>query len=255
MKLTILGSGTTDPTTGRNEPGYLLEIGKDLILLDVGSGSKEHIQDSGYNYLKVNHILISHTHVDHVADLPALFWSWWVRKKDKEIVVLGPKGFEKFIQRMGAVFFPKYEDYFQFRIKVKEMHNSVYKRNGWKVKSVYTWKQGHTFSPYALAYRIEYKGKSLVYGADMCYDYPQSLVNISRNSDVLLIESAVPDQMADKGHLTPSRAAQIATEAKVKKLILTHFYPPCEKYDIKKQAQKYFKGPIVLAKDLMQIRI
>ena len=28
-----------------------------------------------------------------------------------------------------------------------------------------------------------------------------------------------------------------------------------EKYDLKKQAQKYYKGPIVVAKDLMKVEI
>jgi len=255
MKLTILGSGTTNPASGRNEPGYLLEIGRDLVLMDAGSGTKEHIFDSGYDDFRINHILISHTHADHVVDLPAFFWSRWVRKNKNDVTILGPKGISGFIKKIGEAFFPGYDDFFMFQIKVKEMHNSVYQTKNWKVKSVYTWKQGHTFSPYAVAYRIEHQGKSLVYAGDMCYDYPQSLINISQNADLLLIESALPDQRRQKDHLTPSRAAQIASEAKVKKLVLTHFYPACEKYDLKKQAQKYYPGPIILAKDLMKIKI
>ena len=223
MKLTILGSGTTDPTTHRNEPGYLLKVGNDLILIDAGSGTKEHIVDSGNNYLKINHILISHTHVDHVADLPALFWSWWVRKRGDLLTILGPKGTKGFIDKMGQAFFPKFKDYFLFKVKIKEMHNSVYRNKNWQVKSVFTWRQGHTYSPYALAYRINYGKKSLVYGADMCFDYPKSIVDISKNADLLLIESAFPKAGPADGHLTPGRAAQIATKAKVKKLVLTHF--------------------------------
>ncbi|MDZ7798920.1 MAG: MBL fold metallo-hydrolase [Patescibacteria group bacterium] len=105
MKLTILGSGTTDPSTKRNEPGYLLEIGRDLILMDAGSGTKEHIIDAGYDDTKINYILITHTHVDHVADLPALFWNWWVRQTNREIVLLGPKKIKGFIKKMGRHFF------------------------------------------------------------------------------------------------------------------------------------------------------
>ncbi|MDZ7798919.1 MAG: MBL fold metallo-hydrolase [Patescibacteria group bacterium] len=135
------------------------------------------------------------------------------------------------------------------------MHNLTYKAKNFQVKSVYTWKQGHTFSPYAVAYRIEYKGKSMVYAGDICFDYPKSLLEISKNTDLLLIESSMPNQNKVKSHLTPSQAGKIASKAKVKKLVLTHFYPECEKYDLKKQAQKTYKGPIVLAKDLMQIEI
>ena len=255
MKLTILGSGTTDPTTRRNEPGYLLEIDNNLLLLDAGSGTKEHITEAGYDYLKISHILISHTHTDHVADLPALFWSWKVRKKSKDVLILGPKGINKFIDKMIKAFFPNFKKSASFNLKIKEMHNSIYQAKNWQVKSVFTWRQGSTLIPYALAFRIKHKGKSFVYGADMCFDYPKSLVKISKNADLLLIESAFPNQKKQWDHLTPSQAGKLATEAKVKKLVLTHFYPPCEKYDIKKQAQKTYKGQIVLAKDLMKIEI
>jgi len=255
MKLTILGSGTTDPTTKRNEPGYLLEVGGDLILLDAGSGTKEHVIDVGYDYLKISHILISHTHVDHVADLPALFWSWKVKKRVKNVSIFGPKRIKKFIDKMIKVFFPNFMKSASFKLKIKEMHNSIYRAKNWQLKSVFTWRQGSTLIPYALAFRIEHKGKSFVYGADMCFDYPKSIVKISRNADLLLIESAFPNQKKQWDHLTPSQAGKLADEAKVKKLVLTHFYPPCEKYDIKKQAQKTYKGPIVLAEDLMKIEI
>jgi len=95
----------------------------------------------------------------------------------------------------------------------------------------------------------------MVYAGDICFDYPKSLVEISRNSDLLLIESGKPNQKKISGHLTPSRAGEIASQANVKKLVLTHFYPECEKYDLKKQAQKTYQGPIVLAKDLMKIEV
>lgn len=255
MELTILGSGTTDPTLKRHEPGYLLKIGKDLILLDVGTDTKMQIANSGNNGMKVNNVLISHTHCDHVSGLPALFWRWWVANKGTPITILGPKGTKKFIQKMGAAFFPKFEEYFNFSLKVKEMHNSTYRTKTWKVKSVYTWRQGHTSSPYALAYRIEHKGKALVYGADMCYDYPKSIVQIAKNADVLLIEAAVPESRKYEDHLTPGRAGQLAAEANVKKLILTHFYFDTTKYNIKAQVKKHFKGQIVIAKDLMKIKI
>jgi ribonuclease BN (tRNA processing enzyme) len=255
MKLTILGSGTTDPTTKRNEPGYLLEVGGNLILLDTGSGTKEHVIDAGYDYLKISHILISHTHVDHVADLPALFWSWMVKKRSKDVLIFGPRGIKKFIDKIIEAFFPNFLKFAGFKLKIKEMHNSIYKAKNWQLNSIFTWRQGSTLIPYALAYRIEDRRKSFVYGADMCFDYPKSIVKISKNADLLLIESAYPNQKKQWDHLTPSRAGKLATEAGVKKLVLTHFYPPCEKYDIKKQAWKTYRGPIILAKDLMKIKI
>jgi ribonuclease BN (tRNA processing enzyme) len=58
-----------------------------------------------------------------------------------------------------------------------------------------------------------------------------------------------------KGHLTPSEAGKIAAAAGVKKLVLTHFYPPCDEEDMISPCRKFFDGEIVLAEDLMRVEI
>jgi ribonuclease BN (tRNA processing enzyme) len=46
-----------------------------------------------------------------------------------------------------------------------------------------------------------------------------------------------------------------AAEAGVGKLVLTHFYPPCEDVDVVQQAAGFFSGEIVKARDLMVIEM
>ena len=55
--------------------------------------------------------------------------------------------------------------------------------------------------------------------------------------------------------LTPSLAGEIATQANVRKLVLTHFYPECDHVDIEMECRKTYTGPLVLAEDLMQIEV
>ena len=57
------------------------------------------------------------------------------------------------------------------------------------------------------------------------------------------------------GHLTPSLAGDLAARANVRRLVLTHFYPECEKEDIIAQCRKTYAGPLVLAEDLMQFDV
>jgi ribonuclease BN (tRNA processing enzyme) len=45
----------------------------------------------------------------------------------------------------------------------------------------------------------------------------------------------------------------ISAKAKVQKLILTHFYPECDKVDIEKQCRRTYQGPLILARDLMKV--
>ena len=63
------------------------------------------------------------------------------------------------------------------------------------------------------------------------------------------------------GTATPESGAQCfgscskGGEAGVSKLVLTHFYPPCEDVDVVQQAAGFFSGEIVNARDLMVIEM
>jgi ribonuclease BN (tRNA processing enzyme) len=41
----------------------------------------------------------------------------------------------------------------------------------------------------------------------------------------------------------------------VAQLVLTHFYPQCDRTDIERQCRKTYGGPLILAEDLMRITI
>ena len=114
------------------------------------------------------------------------------------------------------------------------------------VKSI---KSRHTKN--SVSYRIEHNNKSIIYSGDT--DYSNEIIKISKNADLLILECSFPYKA--EGHLTPSLCGKIAAKANVKKLVLTHFYPECDKVDIKKQCGKEFNGKIVLAKDFMGIKI
>jgi len=90
-----------------------------------------------------------------------------------------------------------------------------------------------------------------VYSGDT--DFSNNLVTLANEADLLICESALPDELKANGHLTPSLAGKTAAMANVKKLILTHFYPECDEVDIEKQCRKTYGGELILAEDLMKI--
>ena len=108
--------------------------------------------------------------------------------------------------------------------------------------------------PESVAYRVESDdGKSVVISGDT--DYCPDLVELARDVDVLVIESALPDEMKAKGHLTPSLAGRIGREANCKKMVLTHLYPVCDTIDIAQQCKKEYQGELLIAEDSMEISI
>jgi ribonuclease BN (tRNA processing enzyme) len=94
----------------------------------------------------------------------------------------------------------------------------------------------------ALAYRIEYKGKSIVFSGDTSsrstLPPPDgtplanggNMVQISSNADLLIYDTAIMDDAPDGPndavffalHTTPSRMGEVATAANAKSLLLSH---------------------------------
>lgn len=253
MKLTILGSGTHYPSLKRNSASYLLQHKGKFYLFDIGAGAIKQLLRIGVDYRKIRHIFITHRHGDHISDLiPYIFTiknqSLFGELKDKIFYFYGPKGFKKFLNDIvDKIVIP---EKMPLILRVKELGKSQIKVGDLKIKSAPV---KHLGGVPVIAYRINYKNKSLVYSGDLGYD--KNIITLSKGADILILECGFPDQYPIEGHLTPAECGKIATQAKVKKLILTHFYPVCEKYNLKKQAQKYYKGPIILAKDLMEIKI
>ena len=57
-------------------------------------------------------------------------------------------------------------------------------------------------------------------------------------------------------HTSPKEVGEIAKEAKVKKLILTHFVPPSfDEEKLENEVGDIYKGDIVIGKDLLDIEV
>ncbi len=246
MKLTVLGSGTATPRLDRNMAGYLLKIKNENLLFDSGAGTIRQLLKLKVNLLDISHIFYTHLHNDHISDLPAIIWSNnYGTYRKTPLNIYGPKGFKKYFRiLMTKILRPNKLNY---KIIVKELKdNSFIKLRDIKIK---TKKMKH-IGP-SIGYRIEHKNKALVYSGDT--GYCKSIIDLGKNSDLLILECAFPDKRPE--HLTPAMCGEIATKTKTKKLLLTHFYPECDKVDIIKQCKKEFKGKIIKAKDFLTIQL
>jgi len=109
-------------------------------------------------------------------------------------------------------------------------------------------------SPQSVAFRLTGPGgRSLVYSGDT--DYSEQLVDLAQQADLLICESAFPEGLKVRGHLTPALAGEIAARAGVHRLMLTHFYPVCDQTDIEAECRRTYNGPLILARDLMRITV
>jgi len=253
MKLTILGSGTAYPSKERNAPGFLLQISQDTVLLDAGEGIKKRVVEAGADFYKIEHIFITHFHIDHINEIPAIIWDYVARRpKGKTLYFHGPIGFQSLFKKWMNLLFPELSKTKKFPIIIKENQRPLIKINDWLVKIKPGQKQPLIRYKNYTYYRFEHKHKSFVYAGDILYNYPKELLEICQKADALLIECAMLKKHPH--HLTPERVAEIAKKSGVKKLILTHFYPPIRPAEIKKRVRKIYKDPIIIARDLMEIK-
>jgi ribonuclease BN (tRNA processing enzyme) len=202
----------------------------------------------------VSFIFYSHFHPDHTGELvPFLFANKYPdgTRRQIPITLVAGKGFSVFYDKLKMVY-GHWIDLAPGLINIVELDNNARDTRSFDDFMVESIPVAHNEE--SIAYRItSHGGKSVVYSGDT--DFSDNLVTLSRDVDLLICESALPDDLKVKGHLTPSLAGEIASLANVRKLVLTHFYPECDQVDIEKQCRKTYAGPLVLAEDLMKIEL
>ena len=254
LTVTILGSGTGIPSLTRSSCSILLEITGDILLFDLGPGTMRRALEAGITIDRISYLFISHLHPDHTGELVNLIFACkyqGMEKRRNPLTIIGAKGIGKFYEGLRRVY-GKWIEMDEDTLVIREMDNTKPDFMGFGPFDVNTMPMDHIES--SIGFRVAVPdGTSLVYTGDT--DYCKSVVELSRDTDLLICESALPDEMKVEGHLTPSLAGKIATEANVKALVLTHFYPECEGVDIEEQCRKTYKGNLMLAEDLMQFEL
>lgn len=71
--LTFLGTSASVPSADRNHPGLLVEAGSHRILVDCGEGTQRQLLRSGAGFRRLDRLLLTHGHLDHVLGIPGLF--------------------------------------------------------------------------------------------------------------------------------------------------------------------------------------
>lgn len=251
MKLTILGSGTGLPSTRRGPAGYLVEAANETMLFDCGPGTLHRLLERGFDYRSVDRIFLTHHHPDHCADVVAFLFAnnWDVeRRREHPLHLVGPATTRAFVEKLYGAF-PGLS-WRKFEPRIEEWERGVMRGGLW---TVFSMPVDHADVP-ALAYRIEHEGRTLVYSGDTA-ETPR-IVDAARDADTLLIECSFPDAVQGQtSHLTAGAAGRVARRARVRRAVLTHFYPQCEAADVREQCAAHFDGDIVLAEDGLQLDI
>jgi ribonuclease Z len=95
MKLTILGSSSALPTSGRYPSAHVLNVHERLFLIDCGEGTQMQLRKTRIRFAKINHIFISHLHGDHVFGIYGLLSTFSLMGRTIPIHLYAPESYYK----------------------------------------------------------------------------------------------------------------------------------------------------------------
>ena len=100
--LTFLGTSASVPSAERNHPTLLIEAASKRILVDCDEGTQRQLLRSSAGFRRLDRILLTHAHLDHVLGVPGLFSTLGLRQQSDAMTVYGGQGTLDIVIRMLA---------------------------------------------------------------------------------------------------------------------------------------------------------
>ena len=268
MQVTLLGTGSPLPSPDRAGPATLVSAGPAHVLVDCGRGVLLRLVAVGVLPQGLSAVLLTHLHSDHITDLNDVITTQWVMSlTPAPLRVYGPPGTRAVVDGILAMLAPDE----RYRIahhddldrgptlEITEVSpGDSFEIDGVAV-SVH--RTDHRPVEPTVGYRFEHDGKVaalagdtipcpeldvLCAGADL---YVQTVIHAE-------LVRAIPAQRLQDildYHSSIEQAAQTATRAGVRTLVLTHYVPPVPTDQLgswRELAAQHFDGEIVLGDDL-----
>lgn len=241
--MTVLGTAGSHPAAGRMCSGYLVEADDTALLLDAGNGSTANLQRT-FALRDLDAVVVSHRHLDHCVDLIGAFYALLFDPTFQDRIPLhaAAEVYSTLSALLSGDSPMTFGDVFTDqpvghgdRLEVGPLALSF-------ARSVHP--------PPTVSTRIEVDGRSLVYSGDTAGG--DDLVAIARGADLFLCESTWagdPDDYPPGIHLTAGQAAEVARDAEVGHLVLTHIAGGTDRDRVLSEARAVFDGRIDLAED------
>ena len=284
MDLSVVFAGTAGsvPTARRGLPATLVRRGGDRILFDCGEGTQRQLIRS-VGLADIDDVFITHLHLDHWLGLPGMIKSFELRDRDRPLTIYGPPGTRSAIEGLrfviGRVRFglsvvelEKFEEverdgYVVAAIPVRHRTTAygyalIEPDRPGRFDAELAAAKGVTPGPdFGRLQRGEVvagvrpeevlgpprPGRKIVLSGDTA---PCDAVRMAaEGADLLVHEATFTDEELDRArdtlHSTARQAAEIAAEAQVRLLALTHLSTRYGGREIKDEARAIFPNTVV----------
>lgn len=241
--ITFLGTSGSTVTRKRACAGIFFEE----KLLDIGFGVLTNLIKSDIGLDEIKELYVSHTHSDHIGDFTGLIWAMAVNGRTKPLNIVCSALTASSLKSILALQSTPRSGFIKFEINFKTPE---------KAKVSYR-KTIH--DPENLAYKFKVNQSSIVYTGDTAKC--NVISKFAHGADLLIHDATFlsgQEAIAElTNHSTAEQAGQIAQNAQVNKLVMTHIAPVNEGSDrqYKAQAKRVFENEIIVAKDCLSLEI
>ena len=265
LEITFLGTSATIPTKHRNHPGiYARYHGRNehCFLMDCGEATQRQIFKMGLNFMRIDHVFITHFHADHFAGLLTLMETMTLEARKKPLFVYGPEadrwvdmifelgyGLKKF--RLEPVNVPydseeeilRTDEFSVFSFPVRHGVPAVgyrFEEHARKkidpdlLEKAGLPRKGRIIGRLKESGKAEYRGKTYVLD-DFVSEVPGKSFSYTGDTkffpelpellkaDIIISESTYVDDMPERYHMSIDDCIRIYDEASPELLVATHF--------------------------------
>ncbi len=261
LHMALCGAGSPMAAPGYSGPCVAVIAGKRLYVVDAGTNGRRNLNRMNYSPGAIEAVFLTHFHNDHIDSLGSMGVSRWVGGDHSgPLPVYGPEGVERVVNGFNEAY--------ALDVGYRHAHhgNTVADPDsaGLKAMRFNTPKNGELVTVFngggllveallvdhapiepAVAYRFQYKGRSILISGDTVKS--ANLQKFAEGVDILVHEALgmnITQRMSevnkrsgnDRGakilhdildyHTSPVQAAEIARDAKVGHLVYYHIVPP-----------------------------
>ncbi|HWA92287.1 MAG TPA: MBL fold metallo-hydrolase [Rhizomicrobium sp.] len=253
LAVLFCGTGSPLPDKARGGPCTMVAAGDRLYLVDAGIDSARNLMLWRVPLEKVQAVLVTHFHSDHIGELGEIRLQTWVAGRKQPLSVYGPPGVDEVVNgfnqayALDAGYRTKHHGADMLPPDAVAMvphavqPGVVLEQNGLKITA---FKVHHEPANPAYGYRFDYKGRSIVVSGDTAPD--EALFKANHDVDLMVHEGLSPEMVGAMHdafvatghprqarifhdippyHTSPVDAARLATKYRIKTLAFTHLIP------------------------------
>lgn len=242
------------PQAGRINSGYALRAGENLYQLDCGGGVTHSFQRRRLDSLSVKKIFISHTHPDHVSDLPLFVQMNYLAGRTERLDIHLPSEAVDIMQKYFDALYQIQEKYpFEYRfipvddgnviktqdLRVRPILNGHFTHNRELIERLNLPNKLQCFS-----YLIESHDSRILYSADLGSE--EDIFDWLDNLNLLIVEST---------HVDLERLFIQLQEKDTAKVLITHIAPDYDVDQARMTANKLGLQNVIFAEDGLSIEL